>query len=634
MSESATTGGRICRKRDGKRKGARDDRLLHTLPARQGDFKMPTQLLVPAAEYLRMSTEEQPNSIVLQQAAIRLYAATHGYEVVATYADPGKSGIGIKRRVGLRQLIQDVIAGQTRFRAILVYDVSRWGRFQDTDESAHYEFLCRSAGVPVHYCAEQFENDGRLPNEIMKTLKRTMAAEYSRELSVKVSAGMRRLVSQGFRLGSTPGYGLRRMMVSPDGSRKRILKFHERKNLTSDRVILIPGPKHEVEVIRTIFELAAKGRQSPRRIAEELNRRRIKYIDGKRWNMLNVYLILKNEKYTGSNVWGKTNKSFNQCATRLPRSAWVTKPSAFVPLVSAEEFARVQRLMQVRNYKASKPDSYYLGEMRKVLKRKGRLSQNLLKKRGVFDHRAFVRRFGSMKRAYELIGYKPFVLTFKAMEGYRKGQSLRNQLLCNLSQLFPSQLQIVRIPHQSCRKAVELDNHVQIAIHMCRPLTPTLNGPRWILIKHRKEEGMVSLICLTNKSVDGFAGMYLVPEVGSLMNRYKILREGHPLLTAGKRLDSLSEFYEAAREVSERWKPQDHFTVVGDAMLNERSSSLIVAGRKLRLSRIESSMFKLLLENAGSPVSPVKMSSRPGGPKEWFARAHISALRKKLGRKF
>lgn len=45
-----------------------------------------------------------------------------------------------------------------------VYDVSRGGRFQDTDESAHYEFLCRRAEIAVPYCAEQFENDGRFGN--------------------------------------------------------------------------------------------------------------------------------------------------------------------------------------------------------------------------------------------------------------------------------------------------------------------------------------------------------------------------------------------------------------------------------------------------------------------------------------
>ena len=105
------------------------------------------------------------------------------------------------------------------------------------------------------------------------------------------------------------------------------------------------------------------------------------------------------------------------------------------------------------------------------------------------------------------------------------------------------------------------------------------------------------------------------------------------LLTAGKRLASLYEFYEAAKEVTETWKPQDDFIVVGDAMLKERASLLIVSKTKLKLSRIEATIFKLLLENAGRPVSPLKMSSCPGGPNEWFARAHISALRKKLGKR-
>ena len=38
--------------------------------------------------------------------------------------------------------------------------MSRWGRFQDADESAYYEYICRRANVGVQYCAEQFENDG------------------------------------------------------------------------------------------------------------------------------------------------------------------------------------------------------------------------------------------------------------------------------------------------------------------------------------------------------------------------------------------------------------------------------------------------------------------------------------------
>ena len=177
--------------------------------------------LIPAAEYLRMSTDDQPNSIPIQKAKIRQYAVAHGFDVVATYSDEGKSGLEIKQRAGLRQLIKNVLGKEVNFHAILVYDVSRWGRFQDTDESAHYEFLCRSMGITVHHCAEQFQNDGTMSSAIMKALKRTMAAEYSRELSVKVAAGMRRVVAQGYRVGSCAGYT---SLPKPGRSRRSIKK--------------------------------------------------------------------------------------------------------------------------------------------------------------------------------------------------------------------------------------------------------------------------------------------------------------------------------------------------------------------------------------------------------------------------
>ena len=161
-----------------------------------------------------MSTEHQQYSLDNQRLAIQDYANSSNFSVVRTYTDGAKSGVVLKRRNGLRQLLQDVMGGNPGYKAILVYDVSRWGRFQDADEAAHYEFLCKSAGIPVHYCAEAFVNDGALPNMLVKALKRTMAGEYSRELGVKVLAGLRRLARIGFKQGGLPGYGLRRMLVS------------------------------------------------------------------------------------------------------------------------------------------------------------------------------------------------------------------------------------------------------------------------------------------------------------------------------------------------------------------------------------------------------------------------------------
>jgi DNA invertase Pin-like site-specific DNA recombinase len=142
-----------------------------------------------AAEYVRMSTEHQQYSTENQRDVIRQYAEKRGMTIVRTYTDSGKSGLRIDGRDGLKQLIHDVENSKADFSSILVYDVSRWGRFQDADESAYYEYICRRAKIDVHYCAEQFENDGSPISTIVKGVKRAMAGEYSRELSAKVFIG-------------------------------------------------------------------------------------------------------------------------------------------------------------------------------------------------------------------------------------------------------------------------------------------------------------------------------------------------------------------------------------------------------------------------------------------------------------
>lgn len=228
---------------------------------------------IPAAQYLRMSTEHQQYSLENQAAAIKCYAEEHGFAVMQKYEDVAKSGLLLRNRPGLRAMLHDVVSRQAKFTAILVLDVTRWGRFQDIDESAHYEFLCKQAGTPVHYCSETFSNDVTLANMIIKTLKRSMAAEYSRELSAKVAAGHRRVASLGFRNGGIPGYGFRRLLVSSERKPKQILATGERKSLATDRVILVPGPQHEVQCVREIYRMFVEERLSTGKIASELNRR-------------------------------------------------------------------------------------------------------------------------------------------------------------------------------------------------------------------------------------------------------------------------------------------------------------------------------------------------------------------------
>jgi DNA invertase Pin-like site-specific DNA recombinase len=166
--------------------------------------------------------------------------------IVRTYVDEGKSGLNIVRRDALKQLIEDVQSGAADFKIILVFDVSRWGRFQDADESAHYEYICRRAGMRFEYCFEQFENDGSLSSTLIKSIKRAMAGEFSRDRSALTFSRQSRIVKLGFRLGGSVGYGLRRMLIDQHGVRKCQLEFGQHKAIVNDRVILVPGPPEEV----------------------------------------------------------------------------------------------------------------------------------------------------------------------------------------------------------------------------------------------------------------------------------------------------------------------------------------------------------------------------------------------------
>src|SRR6202023_2511715 len=244
-----------------------------------------------AADYVRMSTAHQKYSTENQAEAIRQYAARRGLEIVRTYADEGKSGLRLDGRDALKQLIEDVQSGTADFTTILVYDVSRWGRFQDADESAYYEYICRRAGIQVAYCAEQFENDGSPVSTIVKGVKRAMAGEYSRELSAKVFAGQCRLIEIGYRQGGPAGYGLRRVLVDQNGAHKGALGRGEHKRIQTDRVILGPGASVEIETIQWMYRAFVEEGKLEQEIADLLNSRDVQTEDGRSWTRARVHQV-------------------------------------------------------------------------------------------------------------------------------------------------------------------------------------------------------------------------------------------------------------------------------------------------------------------------------------------------------
>ncbi|MBF0423250.1 MAG: recombinase family protein [Magnetococcales bacterium] len=353
-----------------------------------------------------MSTEHQQYSTENQKDVIAQYATRRGMEIVRTYADHGRSGLNLEGREGFQELLRDVSSGKPDYEVLLIYDVSRWGRFQDVDKSAHFEYLIRQAGVRVEYCAEQFTNDGSMGAAIVKTAKRVMAGEYSRELSNKVFLGQCRLISLGFRQGGAPGFGLRRMLVDEHRVPQRRLERNQRKSLQTERVILVPGPEEEVAVVQRMYRLFVLNGKSESEIAAQLNREGVKTDLNAPWSRGTVHQVLTNEKYIGNNVFNRTSFKLKQERIRNPPELWIRAEGAFQGIVDLELFRAAQAIIAERDRRFT--DQEMLDLLAGLLRERGLLSGMIIDEAEALPSSgAFRHRFGSLLRAYRLVGYNP-----------------------------------------------------------------------------------------------------------------------------------------------------------------------------------------------------------------------------------
>jgi DNA invertase Pin-like site-specific DNA recombinase len=358
-----------------------------------------------AAEYMRMSTEHQQYSIANQSAAIQEYANKNSIEIVRTYVDRGKSGLALAGRPELQSLLSTVTSGAADFTLLLVYDVSRWGRFQDVDEGAYYEYQLKKAGVRLIYCAEPFRDGGGPTDALIKTLKRAMAAEYSRELSVKVSEGQRRIAKLGFRLGGPAGFGFERVAVEPGGSRRVLLRDGERKGIKTDRVTLTQGPKEEIRTARKIFSLFVDAGFGERKIARHINERGMVTRKGKPWSRETVHRILIDPKYVGDLLYNRTVSRMGSLAVPNARENWTYVPNQFPAVISREVWNKAQDILRQRAERRTETDM--LSRLRVLFAKHGRLSYHLIDAEpGMLSAQTYHKRFGSILEAYRRVGWK------------------------------------------------------------------------------------------------------------------------------------------------------------------------------------------------------------------------------------
>jgi DNA invertase Pin-like site-specific DNA recombinase len=463
-----------------------------------------------AAQYVRMSTEHQQYSIENQQAAIAQYAQERCIEIVKTYADPARSGLDLAHRPGLRKLLEDVVSANPGFEVVLVYDVSRWGRFQDVDESAYYEFLCKKARVRVHYCAEPFPNDDSPTSSLLKLVKRTMAAEYLRELSAKVHAGQCRVAANGFKLGGRAGYGLRRLLLDSEGKPKAVLQDGERKSLTTERVTYCLGPDEEVHNVRLIFALFLEEDKPVRSIARLLNDRGIRRGIFGPWDHNAVFRILTHPKYAGCAAFNRASEKLRSKKIRNPRDQWVLRPASFPAIVSQDTFDRTQA--KLANLVNRRSNDRLLSELRAAAEAKAKLTPSSIGPRsGLASASTYVKRFGSLMWAYELVGYRPPRYTIASLEGRRTIASLRVGVTAEFERaLLESCLCFAR-----GENTFRVRGHGHVGLEVARSVRTPNGHLRWMVRTRKsgpKQVRVVARLQSGNTAVQDFVLLFAIPK--------------------------------------------------------------------------------------------------------------------------
>ena len=491
-----------------------------------------------------MSTEHQQYSTENQHAAIQRYADERGLLIVRTFTDAGKSGLGIQGREALQELLRVVNGGSADFGTILVYDVSRWGRFQDADEAAHYEFECKRRHISVQYCAEHFSNDASPMNAVIKSLKRAMAGEYSRELSTKVFAGQCRLITLGYRQGGTAGYGLRRLLLDQNGNPKAILAGGERKSLQTERVILTSGPDEELATVRRIYDIFTREKRTEPEIAAILNNENIRNEVGQPWTRGAVHELLTNEKYIGNNLYNRSSGKLQAPRINNPPDKWVRRDGAFAPIVDPDTFAAAQAIVRDRDQQYT--DDELLEMLRNLLQQRGGISGIVIDEcDGMPSSSTYRQRFRGLVRAYALAGYHPN----HDYECLRINGELRRRYRDFVDQLLSALLTVASVVRDTATDILTINGEFSVSVVLARCFTTPAGRLRWNIRLDAILRPDITIAVRMTATNDGILDYYLLPMAELTTQRLRLAEE-NGLTLDPYRFESLDLFMSLVRRSS------------------------------------------------------------------------------------
>ena len=314
--------------------------------------------LIPAASYVRMSSDKQDRSPDRQRGILDKLAKREGCRIGAEFIDEGIHGdSGPEHRPGFGAMLE--AAEQGEFQVLLLENGDRLGRFDSIDGGEHLSRL-RRAGIKIITAADGVIDLDSFAGRVVHTIRQEGYHEYVVKLSERVVGSKQQNAQAGNWNGGPIPYAFQRAEVDSEGNVVRRLDARQPKSTTRGhrvRLVAVEDPARRAAV-RYAFERFASADLSVRALAAELHDKGFPAPQSSGWNHATLGQILRNPIYCGGSRWNRSSGGKYHSITggeitvtngrggprrQNDQTDQIVQAGTHQGIVSAKLFARVQK---------------------------------------------------------------------------------------------------------------------------------------------------------------------------------------------------------------------------------------------------------------------------------------------------
>jgi hypothetical protein len=262
---------------------------------------------------------------------------------------------------------------------------------------------------------------------------------------------------------------------------------------------------------------------------------------GRAWTRGTVHQVLINEKYIGNNVWNRGSFKLKKKRVRNSPDMWIRAEGAFERIVDRSLFEAAQAIIRERSHKLSNEEM--LEALRHLLQDRGYLSGLVIDETELLpSSSAYQSRFGSLLRAYDLVGFAPD-RDYRYIEINRAIRRMHPQIVTDTIAGMEKAGGRVKQDHATDLLTINEEFTASIVVVRCR--TTPAGSLRWLIHFDTGLWPDITVAVRMDQPNRDALDYYLLPRIDMTAPRLR-LAESNGVSLDAYRFDTLEAFFDLA----------------------------------------------------------------------------------------